>query len=299
MLGLAQQVDRGEERIGGVVGDHQRLGRPGEQVDADLAEQLALGLGDVRVAGPGQHVDAADRLGAERQRGHGLHAAEDVDLVRAGQVHGGDRGVRHGAADRRRARGDTRDAGDLRGDDRHVRGRHQRVAAARHVGTGGLHRHVAVPEDRRPAGSPPRTSRSDSRWALGEVAHVALDEHDVLEHLRADLGEDLRSISSGLEPERRRRPAVEALGVDAHRLVAALADVGDDRRHPLGHPFVGASRGRGGRSRLQRSSCRLLFDQGDRARRTAVASAELQREAGEREAACRRAGRGWRGSRSA
>ena len=36
-----------------VVGDDQDLGRAGEQVDADLAEQLPLGLGDVGVARTG------------------------------------------------------------------------------------------------------------------------------------------------------------------------------------------------------------------------------------------------------
>ncbi len=50
VLGLAEQVDRDDERVGLVVGDDQDLGRAGEEVDADLAEQLALGLGHVGVA---------------------------------------------------------------------------------------------------------------------------------------------------------------------------------------------------------------------------------------------------------
>ena len=76
MLGLAEQVDRDDERVGVLVGDDQDLGRAGEQVDADLAEQLPLGLGDVRVAGAGEQVDLADGLGAERHRRDGLGAAE-------------------------------------------------------------------------------------------------------------------------------------------------------------------------------------------------------------------------------
>ena len=57
MLGLGQQVDRDDERVGVLVGDDEDLGGPGEQVDADLAEQLALGLGDVGVARAGDQVD--------------------------------------------------------------------------------------------------------------------------------------------------------------------------------------------------------------------------------------------------
>ena len=45
-----EQVGGDELGVGRVVGDHRDLRRPGEQVDADAAEQLALGLGDERVA---------------------------------------------------------------------------------------------------------------------------------------------------------------------------------------------------------------------------------------------------------
>ena len=84
MLGLADQVG-GDELRGSAQSSaiDQDLGRPGEQVDADLAEELALGLGDVGVARPDEHVDALDRLGPERERGDRLDAAEDADLVGA------------------------------------------------------------------------------------------------------------------------------------------------------------------------------------------------------------------------
>ena len=109
VLGLGQQVDGDDERVGVLVGDDQHFGRPGEEVDADLAEQLALGLGDVGVAGAGEHVDRVDGLGADGQGGDRLDTAEQVDLVGAGQVHGGDGGVRgphrgSAACRRRRAR---------------------------------------------------------------------------------------------------------------------------------------------------------------------------------------------------
>ena len=90
MLGLAEQVGGAHLGVDGLVGDHHRLGRAGEEVDADAAVELALGLGDEGVAGADQHVDRRDRLGAERHRADRLDAAEHVDLVRAAEVHGGD-----------------------------------------------------------------------------------------------------------------------------------------------------------------------------------------------------------------
>jgi hypothetical protein len=107
VLGLAEQVGGADLGVHGVVGDHQRLGRPGEQVDADAAEELALGLGDEGVARADQHVDRRDRLGAERHRADRLHAAEHVDLVGAGQVHRRDDGRVRLALEGRRA-GDDR-----------------------------------------------------------------------------------------------------------------------------------------------------------------------------------------------
>ena len=56
VLGLADQVAGDDGRVGRVVGDHRHLGRPGEHVDADLAEQGALGLGDELVARADDHV---------------------------------------------------------------------------------------------------------------------------------------------------------------------------------------------------------------------------------------------------
>ncbi len=76
VLGLAEQVGGAHLAVDRVVGDDQGLGRAGEQVDADAAEQLPLGLGDIGVAGADDHIDRRDRLGAERHRGDRLHAAE-------------------------------------------------------------------------------------------------------------------------------------------------------------------------------------------------------------------------------
>ena len=87
MLGLAEQIGGAHLAVDGVVGDDQRLGRPGKKIDADAAEQLPLGLGHIGVARPDQHVDRRDRLGAERHGGDRLHAAEHENLVGAAEMH--------------------------------------------------------------------------------------------------------------------------------------------------------------------------------------------------------------------
>ena len=90
MLGLAEEIGGAELGIDALVGDDQRLGRAGKQVDADTAVELALGFGDEGVAGADQHVDGRNGRGAERHRADRLDAAEDQDLVGAGKVHGRD-----------------------------------------------------------------------------------------------------------------------------------------------------------------------------------------------------------------
>ena len=61
VLGLAEQVggdrSRGRRQL---VGDHQDLGGAGEQIDSDLSEELALGLGDVGVPRSDQHRHRGD-----------------------------------------------------------------------------------------------------------------------------------------------------------------------------------------------------------------------------------------------
>ena len=199
MLGLAEQVGGDDHRVGRLVGDDQDLRRAGDEVDAHLPEQPALRLDDVRVARPDEEVDRVDRLRPERQRGQRLDAAEDVDLVGAGEVHRGDGGVRHAPVERRRARRDPLDARDLRRDDAHVGGGDHRVAAAGHVRADALDRDVPVAE-------PDARERLDlevrHRRALGpgERPHLLLAERDVVEHLGRDALEARRDLV-GVEPE--------------------------------------------------------------------------------------------------
>ena len=165
----------------------------------DLPEQAALGLDDVRVARAHEEVDRVDRLGPERQRGQRLDAAEDVDLVGACEVHGGDGGVGDAPVERRRAGRDPLDACDLRRDDAHVGGGDHRVAAAGHVGADVLDRDVPVAE-------PDARERLDlevgHRRALraGERPHLLLAERDVVENLGRDPLEARRDLV-GVEPE--------------------------------------------------------------------------------------------------
>ena len=114
MLGLREQVERRQARVGAGGGDHEQVGRPGEAVDPDAAGDLALGLLHVEVAGPDDHVDGRDRLRAERQRGDRLRAAHAVDLVGAAAAR-----RRRGSRDARRGDDDLLDAGRPGGGDAH------------------------------------------------------------------------------------------------------------------------------------------------------------------------------------
>ena len=76
---------------------------PGDHVDADRAEHLALGGGDIGVAGADDLGDRADGFRTVGQRGDRLRAADAVDFVDAGEV-GGHQHQRVDAAARRRER---------------------------------------------------------------------------------------------------------------------------------------------------------------------------------------------------
>ena len=80
VLGLSEQVGRAHLAVHAVVGDHQRLGRSREQVDADAAEQLPLGLRDIGVAGADDLVHARNRT---RAVGHGRNRMRAADTEKA------------------------------------------------------------------------------------------------------------------------------------------------------------------------------------------------------------------------
>ncbi len=80
VLGLGEQVGGDPVRIVAAVGHHQHFRRPGDHVDADGAEHLALGRRDIGVAGPDDLGDRLYCLGAIGKGGNRLRAADAVDL---------------------------------------------------------------------------------------------------------------------------------------------------------------------------------------------------------------------------
>ena len=226
MLGLPQQVGGAHFAVDGLVGDYQGLGRTGEQVDADAAEQLPLGFRDKGIAGADQHVDALDALSTDRHGADRLDAAEAIDDVGAGEMLGGDDGGRRLALIGRRTGDDALDPGHLGGDDRHVGGGEQRIFAARHIAADRVDRDVLVAEhDAR--------QRLDLDVAhrrllvLGEIAHLGLGEFDVVEVALCELRQAALDLSIG-EAEILAVPGIELDGKLADRGVAALLDVGQD-----------------------------------------------------------------------
>ena len=245
VLGLGEQVDGDPRRIVGGVGDDQHLRRPGNHIDADGAEHPAFGGGDIGVAGADDLVDRGDRLGAVGQRRNRLGAADAENLVDACDT-GGDQnqGVER-AAGRRHHHHQPADAGGL---GRHRVHQHRgRIGggAAGHVEADGAHRCPAIAEPK-----------------AGVVAVVEIVRHlpgmeggDPLrrEFQRGDrLG---RARPGGAVQVRRRNPhgvrrqfePIKPSGVVDDRVVAAGADVGEDRRHRIvdvgrGFPFGGKHR---------------------------------------------------------
>ena len=56
LAGPTETLIIADESVDAVVGNDQRLGRPGEEIDADAAEELPLGLRHIGVAGADDHV---------------------------------------------------------------------------------------------------------------------------------------------------------------------------------------------------------------------------------------------------
>ena len=82
VLGLGEQVDGDAARVVRGVGEDHDFRRAGDAVDADPAEHLALGLGDIGVAGADDAVHRRDGLRCPRPGRRRLRAADAVDLRR-------------------------------------------------------------------------------------------------------------------------------------------------------------------------------------------------------------------------
>ena len=94
---------------------------PASEIDANAAEQLALGFGYISIARSNDHIDGMNSLGAKRHRCDRLHAAKHKNLVCAAKMHRRDDSRVRAALEWRRASNDVLHAGNTRGDDRHMR----------------------------------------------------------------------------------------------------------------------------------------------------------------------------------
>ena len=135
MLGLAEQIGRANFAVHALVSDDQCLGRSSKQINADTAEQLALGFGDISIPRSNDHIDGTNGLSAKGHRCDRLHAAEHENLVGAAKMHRRDNRRVRAALKWRRASNDVFHAGNARGDDRHMRRSNHRIAPAGHIAT--------------------------------------------------------------------------------------------------------------------------------------------------------------------
>jgi hypothetical protein len=133
VLGLRKEVHRHPVGVGLTIADDQYLRRAGDHVDADDAEDAALGRGDVGVAGADDLVDLRNGLRAIGQCRDRLRAADGEYAVDAGQ-RCGSQYQRVLLARRRRYDHDQfADAGDARRNGVHQHRRRVRGLAAGHV----------------------------------------------------------------------------------------------------------------------------------------------------------------------
>ena len=75
MLGLAQKVGGHPCGVAAAVRQNKNFGRSCDHINADFAEHLALGGGNIDVAGAYDLIHGGNTLGAISQRGYGLCAA--------------------------------------------------------------------------------------------------------------------------------------------------------------------------------------------------------------------------------
>ena len=232
MLGLRPQVPGDDLGVRGGVGEHDQLARAGQRLDPDLAEQQALGLLDVGVAGADDQVDGADALGAERHRGNRLRTADRIDLLDAQQVQRGQhRAVGEPVRARRRADCDGVDPGDLGRYDAHDGAGRVRSAAARHVQPDAADGHLAGGHDLAVGHHLAGGGRHRGARRLPQVGGQQLDR---VAHRRGDQPQG--GLQLGLWHARIFDvDAVEPAGQAPHRLVAALAHhpdhIGDGSAH--------------------------------------------------------------------
>jgi len=231
-LGLGEQVGRDDLGVGALVGHDQDLGGTAEDLDPDAAQELALRLDDVRAARGDDDVHAGDGLGAEGQGRETVDAADGVDLVRAGERHGGDVRRHRTPIAGRGARDDAWHARDLRGHDAHLRGGDGQAPASRHIRAHGGEGDVTMPKADAREGLDLHVAQRGP-LCLGEALDLRLGEADVLARGGRDLVDAALDVALG-QPELVGGPAVSAHGVVVDRVVAAAPHRIDDMADGLG-----------------------------------------------------------------
>ena len=147
VLGLAQKVGGHPRGVAAAIRQNKNFGRSCDHINADLAENLALGGGNIDVAGADDLVHGGYTFGAVGKGCHGLCAARLENQINARN----DRCCQNGGVYLAVPPGggrhdDLPDARDLGRDDIHQNGRGVGSRAARHIDAGALDGGVLLPQ---------------------------------------------------------------------------------------------------------------------------------------------------------
>ncbi len=238
VLGLGEQVHGDPVRVGLAVADDEDFRRSGDHVDADLAEHVALGGGDVDVARTDDLVHRRYALGTVGQRSHGLGAADGEDPIDSGDAGSGQHQLVDLTARGRHHHDHLGHAGNLRRNRVHQHRGRIGGLAARHIKTGTIQWCDLLAED----GAVGLGVGPGILFLLLVVAAHALGSHlqrpallgaDALQgQLQTLARQDQIGHGSDFKP-------VETPGQLHQRRIATLAHGLDDLQHALVDPIVG------------------------------------------------------------
>ena len=221
VFGLRQKIGRDHFGVAGAVGQYVDLGRTGQLVDPDRAENLPLRLVHKGIAGADDLVHRGHGFGAIGQRRNGLRPADPKNPVGTRQMTSGNhRRMRV----RRQAGDDLFDARHLGRDDGHDRGGQQRIAPAGNVAADLFNRDDAVAQMH--AGQHFDVQRADGRHLrLGKSANVCNREFGIGAGLRVEPVKGGLTVG-GTDLERGQVGFVEPCGIDRDGGIAPRLNVG-------------------------------------------------------------------------
>ena len=244
MLGLREQIHRHPVGRRRAIGEHENFARAGDHVDADLAEDLLLGAGDISVAGPGDLVNARDRRGAVGQRSDSLRAADGEHAVHAGDVRSGEDQRVLLTSWRGHDHDDFAHASHTRRHDVHQHGRRVRRLAARHINADAVERRDFLAEQRALGVAVGEAAAAHVELALVVRTNAlgrGFERAALFGRDRVECGGEF--VSREFERGHAWRiQAVEASGVLEHGCIATLSHVGNDAGDCAVDRRVGPSR---------------------------------------------------------